>query len=311
MEKVEIVEVGPRDGLQNIGPFIPTDVKVELIRKLLAAGFKRLELGSFVSAKAIPQMSDMEKVKEALGPLPGIRGMALVPNMKGAERAVAAGFTELIFVISMSEAHNVSNVRRPIAESIADLRAMLRQIDPDRKLKIRVGLATSFHCPFQGVMQEDAVLEVASRVVGIRDGFELAISDTTGMALPTHVKSLCGRMIREFGSSATFCFHGHDTAGFGVANVLAAMEAGIVSFDAAVAGLGGCPFAPGATGNVATEDLVYLFSRMGVKTGIDLDKLLDAGDFAAGLPGALMASHARAIPRERLFAGSASRPAAA
>lgn len=311
MDKVEIVEVGPRDGLQNIATFIPTETKVELIRKLLAAGFKRLELGSFVSPKAVPQMRDMEDVVKALGPLPGIGGMALVPNTKGAERAIAAGFNDLIFVISMSNAHNMSNVRRPTADSIEDLRTMLAQIDPQRRLKVRVGLATTFHCPFQGVMPEDDVLETVRKIVKIRDGFELAISDTTGMALPSHVKSLCARMIKEFGSSATFCFHGHDTAGFGVANVLAALDAGIASFDSAVAGLGGCPFAPGATGNVATEDLVYLFARMGIATGIDLDRLLDAGDFASKLPGAVMASHARAIPRERLFAGSACRPAAA
>jgi hydroxymethylglutaryl-CoA lyase len=310
VDKVEIVEVGPRDGLQNIGPFIPTESKVELIRRILAAGFKRLELGSFVSPKHVPQMRDMEDVVKALGPLPGIRGMALVPNAKGAERAIAAGFSELIFVISMSEAHNMSNVRRPVADSIEDLRNTLAQIDPQRKLRIRVGLATSFHCPFDGIMSEDLVIETARKIVKIRDGFELAISDTTGMALPNHVKSLCSRMIKEFRSNATFCFHGHDTAGFGVANVLAAFEAGIASFDSAIAGLGGCPFAPGATGNVATEDLVYLFARMGIATGIDLDKLLDAGDFAVKLPGAVMASHARAIPRERLFAGSACRPAA-
>ena len=310
MDRVEIVEVGPRDGLQNISRFIPTTTKVELIRKLVAAGFKRLELGSFVSPKAVPQMSDMEQVVNTLGPLPGVRGMVLVPNTKGAQRAIAAGFTDLIFVISMSNEHNLSNVRRPTADSIADLRTMLNQIDPDQRLRIRVGLATSFHCPFQGVMQENDVLETIRRIVDVREGFELAISDTTGMALPSHVKSLCGRVIKEFGSRATYCFHGHDTAGFGVANVLAAFEAGIDSFDAAVAGLGGCPFAPGATGNVATEDLVYLFTRMGVNTGIDLDRLFDAGNLAADLPGAVMASHARAIPRERLFAGSACRPAA-
>jgi hydroxymethylglutaryl-CoA lyase len=311
MSRIEIVEVGPRDGLQNIPNFVPTATKIELIRRLVAAGFKRLELGSFVSPKAIPQMADMEDVVAGLGPLPGVRGMVLVPNSKGARRALASGLRDLEFVISMSNAHNMSNVRRPTAASIEDLRTMLEEIDPAGALTIRVGLATCFHCPFEGIMDEDAVIETASRIVALRDGFELAISDTTGMALPNHVKRLCKRFIGEFGSRATFTFHGHDTAGFGIANVLAAVEAGITTVDASVAGLGGCPFAPGATGNVASEDVVYLFARMGIETGIDIDRLLAAGDLAAGLPGAVTASHARAIPRERLFAGSACMPAAA
>jgi hydroxymethylglutaryl-CoA lyase len=311
MDRVEIVEVGPRDGLQNIPAFVPTDTKVELIRRLIAADFKRLELGSFVSPKAIPQMRDMEDVVAALGPLPGIRGMALVPNTKGARRAIDAGITDLIFVISMSDAHNMSNVRRPTAASIEDLRILLEEVDPEGRLRIRVGLATCFHCPFDGVMDEDAVLDTIRRIVRLREGLDLAISDTTGMALPAQVGSLSRRCLAEFGAGASWGFHGHDTAGFGVANVLAAYEAGVTSFDASVAGLGGCPFAPGATGNVASEDLVYLFARMGVETGIDLDRLLDAGDLAAGLPGAASGSHARAIPRERLFTGSACRPVAA
>jgi hydroxymethylglutaryl-CoA lyase len=311
MDRVEIVEVGPRDGLQNIGPFVPTATKVELIHKLLAAGFKRMELGSFVSPKAIPQMRDMEEVVAALGPLPGIRGIALVPNSKGARRAIEAGIHDLIFVISMSDAHNMSNVRRPTAASIEDLKLLLEEVDADRKLRIRVGLATSFHCPFQGIMDEDAVMATIRQIVALTDRLDLALSDTTGMALPVQVTNLATRCIGEFGDRATFGFHGHDTAGFGIANVLAAYEAGIRSFDASVAGLGGCPFAPGATGNVASEDIVYLFQRMGIETGIDLDRLLDAGELAVSLRGAVTASHVRAIPRERLFAGRACTPPAA
>jgi hydroxymethylglutaryl-CoA lyase len=311
MDKVEIVEVGPRDGLQNIPVFVPTETKVELIRRLVAAGFRRMEIGSFVSPKHVPQMSDIERVVATVGPLPGVRGMALVPNTKGARRAIEAGITDLIFVISMSDSHNMSNVRRPTSASIEDLRVLLEEVDPEKRLRLRVGLATCFHCPFEGVMDEDAVLATIGRIVGLRAGLDLAISDTTGMALPTQVRSLSRRCIAEFGGSATWGFHGHDTAGFGVANVLAALEAGIASFDASVAGLGGCPFAPGAKGNVSSEDLVYLFARMGIETGIDLDRLLDAADLAAGLEGAVSSGHARAIPRERLFAGSASRTVAA
>jgi hydroxymethylglutaryl-CoA lyase len=301
MTRVELVEVGPRDGLQIIPQFVPTATKVALIRALVAAGFKRMELGSFVSPKAVPQMADMDEVIAQLGPLPGVRGMTLVPNSIGAKRALAAGITDLIFVISMSNSHNRSNVRRDTEASIADLRGMLAEVDPDGHLKLRIGIATTFHCPFEGVMDEGKVFATIERIVGLRDGLELALSDTTGMALPDHVKRFSRRCLDAFSGRARFCFHGHDTAGYGIANVLAAFEAGITSFDGAVAGLGGCPFAPGATGNIASEDLVTLFSRMGVETGIDIDRLLAAGDIAASLPGAITSGHARAIPRARLL----------
>jgi hydroxymethylglutaryl-CoA lyase len=309
MDSVELVEVGPRDGLQNIGPFVPTATKVALIQALVAAGYKRMEIGSFVSPAAIPQMRDMAEVITLLdGQLQrqGVIGMTLVPNAKGAQRAVAAGITNMEFVISMSDAHNRSNVRRPTLESIADLKATLVEIDPHHNLQLRIGLSTAFHCPFAGTMNEAEVLKTAASIVKIRDGFELAISDTTGMALPQHVKSLCRQMISAFKGHATFNFHGHDTAGFGIANVLAATDAGIRSFDGSVGGLGGCPFAPGATGNIASEDMAYLFARMGVKTGIDLDKLFDAANIAIALPGAVTGGHARAMPRGRLFGTSSS-----
>jgi hydroxymethylglutaryl-CoA lyase len=310
MSKVEIVEVGPRDGLQNLPAIIPTETKVAFIRALLAAGFQRLELGSFVSPKAVPQMADMDQVVAQLGPLGSVRGMVLVPNSKGAQKALAVGITDLEFVISMSDSHNMSNVRRPTSASIADLKALLDEVDPERRLRIRIGLATSFHCPFQGVMDEGQVLKTYARILAVREGMEMTLADTTGMALPHHVGRLARRCLAEFGGRATWSFHGHDTAGFGIANVLAALEAGIASFDAAAGGLGGCPFAPGATGNIASEDLVYLFARMGVETGIDLDKLLDAADIAASLPSAVAGSHARTIPRSRLFGPGACATAA-
>ncbi|MBN8942929.1 MAG: hydroxymethylglutaryl-CoA lyase [Rhizobiales bacterium] len=301
MDKVEIVEVGPRDGLQNIGSLVPTAAKIDFIRRLAAAGIKRMEIGSFVSPKAIPQMSDMDEVVAGLGPLPGLRAMALVPNSKGARRAVAAGLTELIFVISMSEAHNMSNVRRPVEASIEDFRLTLAEIDPDKRLHIRVGLATTFHCPFDGVMDEEQVLRTIHKIARLRDGLEFALSDTTGMALPGHVGRVARRCIAEFGDTASWAFHGHDTAGFGIANVLAAFEAGVACFDSSAAGIGGCPFAPGATGNIATEDLAYLFARMGVATGIDLAKLMDAADLAASFSDTPTGSHALAMPRARLL----------
>lgn len=299
MAQVEIIEVGPRDGLQNIPVFVPTQTKVALIHALVDAGFKRLEIGSFVGPKAVPQMRDMEDVAAAVGIPAGTRAMVLVPNARGVQRAIAAGYHEIELVISVSDAHNRANVGRSTRASIEDLRRLLAEQDPDGRLSIRIGLATSFHCPFAGLTDEALVLDLLRELVAIRPGMEYAIADTTGMALPSHVRSLCGRVLRDHGGDGHFVFHGHDTAGFGIANVLAALEAGITSFDAAVAGLGGCPFAPGATGNVASEDVAYLFARMGIETGIDMGKLMAAGDIAISLPGAVVASHARAMPRAR------------
>ena len=299
VDHVEIVEVGPRDGLQNIPIFVPTETKIALIRALAAAGFRRMELGSFVGPKAVPQMSDMEAVAAAVGIPHGVRAMVLVPNARGFQRAIAAGYDEIELVISVSDAHNRANVGRPTQDSVEDLRRLLAEMDPDGKLFIRIGLATSFHCPFAGLTDEADVLALLGQLVAIRPGMEYAIADTTGMAIPAHVRSLCGRVLREFSDRGSFLFHGHDTAGFGIANILAAMEAGIRTFDTAIGGLGGCPFAPGASGNIATEDAVYLFDRMGIATGIDMAKLMAAGDIATGLPGAVVASHARAMPRDR------------
>lgn len=303
VDQVEIVEVGPRDGLQNIPVFVPTETKIALIRALAAAGFRRMEIGSFVGPKAVPQMRDMEAVAAAVGVPPGVRAMVLVPNARGFQRAIAAGYNEIELVISVSDAHNRANVGRPTQESVEDLRRLLAEQDPEGRLFIRVGLATSFHCPFAGITEEAEVLALLRQLVAIRPGMEYAIADTTGMALPAHVRSLCGSVLREFGQEGTFIFHGHDTAGFGVANILAALEAGITTFDTAVGGLGGCPFAPGASGNIATEDAVYLFQRMGIETGIDMGKLMLAGDIASSLPGAVVASHARAMPRDRTVDG--------
>lgn len=298
MDRIELVEVGPRDGLQNIKQLVPTETKIRLIHALAAAGFKRMEIGSFVSPKAIPQMQDMDDVVRGLGPMDGVTGIALVPNSKGARRAAGHGVTDLEMVISMTDGHNNSNVGRPTAESIADLDYLLNDVDPERKLALRVGLATSFHCPFEGLTPEKVVLCNIEKMLKIRPGLEFALSDTTGMALPVKVKSLASQALAQFGDDASFIFHGHDTSGFGVANILAGIEAGLRSFDVSVAGLGGCPYAPGASGNIPSEDIVYLMDRMGIETGIDLEKLLDASDIAAAIPGALEASHVRKMPRE-------------
>jgi len=307
MSRVEIVEVGPRDGIQSVPTWIPTDDKLALIHALLDAGVRRMEIGSFVSPKAIPQMRDIAEIIRRLDPPGDARPMTLVPNLKGAKLAVAAGMKEIIFVISMTESHNQSNVRRPVAQSIEELKALLEEVDADGELCMRVDLSCVFDCPFEGRVDEKQVLENIERIVSIRQGMEIGLCDTTGFALAGHVREIFETCARAFGDAAGWAFHCHDTAGFAVANVLAAFEAGVRTFDASVAGLGGCPFAPGATGNVATEDLIYLFHRLGVDTGIDLQRYLQACAVAAAFPDGVTGGHVRQIPPERIascFKGS-------
>ena len=298
MEKVEIVEVGPRDGLQNIPDFVPTETKIALIHAIADAGVARMEIGSFVSPKAIPQMQDMDAVAQGLRSMPNIVKMALVPNSKGARRAFSHGIKDLEMVISMTDGHNKSNVGRPTSESLDDLNYLLSEVDPEEKLNLRIGLATSFHCPFEGLTPEATTLSNIEKMLTFRSGLEFALADTTGMATPQAVKSLTKQALEHFGDSATFVFHGHDTSGFGIANILAGLEAGLRSFDTSVAGLGGCPYAPGASGNIPSEDVIYLLHRMGMHTGIDLEKLMLASDIAASIPSAIEASHVRKMPRE-------------
>jgi hydroxymethylglutaryl-CoA lyase len=297
---VEIVEVGPRDGVQSVPTFIPTEKKLKLINALLDAGVRRIEIGSFVSPKVIPQMQDIAEIIARLDKREGLRPMTLVPNLKGAKLALAAGMKEIIFVISMTESHNQSNVRRSVAQSIEELRALLEGVDAAGEIRMRVDLSCAFDCPFEGRVSESVVLANIEKILSIRSGMELGICDTTGFALSNQVRDLFGRCLLEFGDRARWAFHCHDTAGFALANVLAAYEAGVRTFDASVAGLGGCPFAPGATGNVATEDVIYLFHRMGVDTGIDLDRYLDACSIAAGFPDGVTGGHIRHIPRARI-----------
>jgi hydroxymethylglutaryl-CoA lyase len=298
MDRVEIVEVGPRDGLQNLPHVVPVADRIAFANRLIEAGLKRIEIGSFVSPKAVPQMAGTDAVIASITRRPDVRLMGLVPNARGARDAMAAGLDELEFVLSVSDDHNRANVRRSTEESIAELALVCAEIDPERKLRMRFGLATSFHCPFAGDTDPKRTLAIIERVLRIREGVEIALADTTGKALPTQISHLAKDALTAFGHSAQFAFHGHDTSGFGIANVMAALEAGIRIFDGAAAGLGGCPFAPGASGNIATEDMVNLFERMGIATGVDLAILLDAADMAAAFPGAIPGSHARKLPRK-------------
>jgi len=281
--KVQLVDVSLRDGLQMIGPFVPTAQKVALLRGLYAAGLRRIEIGSFVSATAVPQLADIREVVTAAAALPDLDAQVLVPTARRASDAVNAGVRHLVFVLSVSEKHNQNNVRRTPLESVQEYRRLHDQIPSH--VKLRVNIATAFDCPFDGRVAQEQTLAIVQHIADIRADVEIALCDTTGRVAPDHVYSLLQRCVNDFPGVGAWAFHAHDTYGMGAANVIAALEAGISVFDASLAGLGGCPFAPGATGNVATEDLVWLFQRMSVHTGVDLDALLSVAQEAAALPG--------------------------
>ena len=299
--RVTISDVAPRDGLQPIGPFVPTEAKVALVRALYEAGVRRMEVGSFVSPKAIPQMADTGEVLKAALALPGLESTVLVPNRKGWELAHAAGAHRIGLFMSVTEAHNQSNLNRSRAESFADLSAIVREATA-AGVKIRFNLSCCFHCPFEGVVPDRDALDWVERAVALDPVMEVAICDTTGNAAPDQVARVVGHAVRAWTApdgSNRIAFHGHDTYGMGVANVAAAWGVGCDVIDSAAGGLGGCPFAPGATGNVATEDVAWLFRRMGVETGIDWAKLLAAADVAAAVPGGMPGGRLRAVPAAR------------
>jgi hydroxymethylglutaryl-CoA lyase len=286
---VHISEVGPRDGLQSVKATMPTADKCRWIGALAAAGLREIEVGSFVPAKLLPQMADVaEVVRHALtlnATYPGLRVMALVPNRRGAEAALAAGVHKLTLPVSASEAHSLANVRKTRAQMVAELRdvvALRNERAPG--VPVEVGLSTAFGCTLQGAVAEDDVIRLALACVqaGVD---EVGLSDTTGMAHPTQVRRLFTRLRAELGAHAGAA-HMHNTRGLGLANCLAAYDVGVRSFDSSLGGLGGCPYAPGASGNVVTEDLVFMFEAMGVSTGIDLQQLFAAREpLKAGLPG--------------------------
>ncbi|WMY11383.1 hydroxymethylglutaryl-CoA lyase [Paraburkholderia phenoliruptrix] len=270
-DKLIVQEVAPRDGLQIEPTWVETADKIELINGLSTAGFTRIEAGSFVSPKAIPALRDGEAVFQQIERRAGVIYVALVPNLKGAERALAAKADELNLVMSASQTHNRANMRMSCESSLAAFGDIVRHVRGSGVL-LNASVATAFGCPFEGAIDEDRVIGIvdAYREMGI-EGITLA--DTTGMANPRQVTRLVGRVLQRV-PSAALTLHFHNTRGLGLANVLAAYEAGARRFDAALGGLGGCPFAPGASGNICTEDLVNLCDEMGIPTGIDLEKLL-------------------------------------
>lgn len=281
---LQIVEVGLRDGLQSLSAFIPTGEKIALLGLLYDSGIRRAEITSFVSASAVPQFADAAELVAAAYALNAFEPQVLVPSRRHAERALKAGARHLAFVLSASESHNQSNVRRTSAQSAAEF-SEIAAMAP-RETCFRINLATSFHCPHEGRISLRRIVELLDRIVPTAAAMEIALCDTTGMANPMQVAEVFTSLQGRFASVKRWAFHGHDTYGRGLANAFAAWRAGAEVIDAAIAGLGGCPFAPGATGNVATEDIVSAFTDAGLLAGIDLGKLLDAADRVVKLPGA-------------------------
>ena len=282
-----VSEVGPRDGLQSIQRAMPTSIKHRWIAALAAAGLREIEVGSFVSLKLLPQMADAEQVVAEAVKIPGLTVLALVPNLKGAERAVAAGAHKLTVPTSASHQHSMANVRKTPEESIDEVRkicALRDGLPPGRRPAAEAGISTAFGCSLQGLVSEDWVIRMAA-LLAEAGAESVGLSDSVGYANPTQVKRMFTRLKREIGAKAGAA-HFHNTRGQGLANVVAALEAGVTTFDASQGGIGGCPYAPGATGNIVTEDLVFLLESMGLRTGVDLDQLIAArAIISEGLPG--------------------------
>jgi hydroxymethylglutaryl-CoA lyase len=300
---VTLVEVGPRDGFQPIENSIPTRTKIDFIERLYDSGLRRMEVTAFVSERAVPQLADAIPVLAAANDLPGLTPQVLVPNQRYCEKAIDAGAKFVAFVLSVSEAHNMNNVRRTPEDSVEEYSRLIGGL-PDG-IAVRLNLATAFDCPFDGPVDPGAVLHLLDKLLPIFPDAEVGLCDTTGRTTPAQVSSLFDQASSAH-PGVSWAFHGHDTYGLGVANVLAAHTAGVRIFDSSFGGLGGCPFAPGATGNVATEDLVWTFEKMGLTTGADLDRLLDAAEDGAKLPGALAGGRVRnALNGRRCSPGTA------
>ncbi len=294
---VQVTEVGTRDGLQSEKQFVPTERKIAFIRGFAAAGLRRIEATSFVSPRAVPQLADASEVVGAVRDL-GPTITALVPNAKGAERAVAAGVDEMMLFISASESHSNTNLNMPIDQAIAAATPVADIARREGKV-LRAAIAVAFGCPFEGDVPTATVSRIAGRLkaLGINS---LTLGDTTGMASPRHVEALCGRLLEDH-PDVELTLHFHNTRGLGLVNVLTGLRLGIDKYESAAAGLGGCPFAAGATGNICTEDLVYMLSELGIETGVDLDAMTEVAlemerCLGRPLPGQLM----RAGPRSRL-----------
>lgn len=281
-QKVEIVEVSPRDGLQMLPGFVPTADKIALIEMLKAAGFRRIEAVSFVSPKHVPQMADAAEILAAIGDDPAIDEVALALNQKGYQRAIEAKVDWICYVMAATETMSLKNANTTIADGLA----MTKQCIADAHaagIKVRASIAVCWICPYEGDVPKDRVLEIA-RELAEAGADEIAFNDTVGRAVPSDVFELC-RRASEMLPGQQFAGHFHDTNFTALANIYAAIEAGWTIFDSSAGGLGGCPFSPGASGNIATEKVIWMLDRMGIETGIDAEKLRAAAEFAKSLDG--------------------------
>lgn len=288
MSRIHISEVGPRDGLQSISCVMPLEAKKAWITAEAAAGVPEIEVGSFVPPSLLPQMADTAELVAFARGIEGLAVAALVPNLKGAVRAIAAGAQKISMPFSMSETHSLKNVRKDHAAVIAEIRAIAALVaaqPEETRPHFEIGLATAFGCTIEGPVSEEAVVRLA--VASIEAGaVEVGLSDTTGYANPAQVRRLVRQVKYAVGDSRLNTLHLHNTRGLGLANALAGLDEGITTLDSSLGGLGGCPFAPGASGNIVTEDLVFMLAAMGYETGIDLEKLLKVREIVAeALPG--------------------------
>ncbi len=275
--EVKVFEVGPRDGLQNESEQVSTADKVRLIQAIATAGVKNIEITSFVSPKWIPQLADGSEVAASIKLPNDVATSALVPNLRGYESARRAGLRQIAVFMSATESHNLKNINKNIDEAIKTLKEVIDAARSDC-IKIRAYMSVAFACPYEGPVSNSQVVSVVSRLVALGID-ELSLGDTIGAATPGQVAPLIKAISKEL-PLAKIALHFHDTRGMALANVLAGLDCGISIFDSTIGGMGGCPYAPGAAGNLATEDLVYMLNGLGIKTGIDLDKLVDAGELA-------------------------------
>lgn len=275
---VLVSEVGPRDGLQSIKRTMPTRAKLLWIEALAASGLQEIEVGSFVSPKLLPQMADCAQLVAEANKIEGLAVLALVPNLKGAQAAVAAGARKVTMPPSASRSHGLSNIGKTPEQAIDEVRrvCVFRDSLPDeQRIEVEVGISTAFGCTIEGPVSEDWVIEMAAQLAEA-GADSIGLSDTTGYANPAQIKRMFRRLRSEIGPERMGGAHLHNTRGQGLANVVAALEADVDTFDSSLGGLGGCPYAPGATGNIVTEDLVFMLEAMGLRTGVNIDALMDA-----------------------------------
>jgi hydroxymethylglutaryl-CoA lyase len=278
VETVRVVEVGPRDGLQNEKVTIPAQAKIEYITALGDAGLRVIEAGAFVSPKWVPQMADTGDVYRNIPKDPGVEYPVLVPNMKGLDRAMEAGVTSIAIFTAASETFNKRNINMSIEESFENYAPVAARAR-NEGMRVRGYISTAFGCPYEGEVAPEKVLEVSARLLDL-GCYEVSVGDTIGVGTPMQVQGVIG-MLRQVIPASKLAMHFHDTRGTALANTLAALEMGIATFDASSGGLGGCPYAPGASGNLATEDLIYLLDGMGIETGVDIRKVVVASQIIA------------------------------